>query len=61
MRLVRDVLQLLKSSLASKEIARRLRISEKTVDVHKHRIRRKLGLESDWDLARYAATFGVPV
>jgi DNA-binding NarL/FixJ family response regulator len=48
------------SSLASKEIARRLCISEKTVDVHKHRIRRKLGLHSDWELARYAAMFGAP-
>ena len=57
----RDVLQLLRSSLASKEIARRLSISEKTVDVHKHRIRRKLGLQSDWELARYAAMFGAPV
>jgi DNA-binding NarL/FixJ family response regulator len=56
----RDVFRLLRSSLASKEIARRLCISEKTVDVHKHRIRRKLGLHSDWELARYAAMFGAP-
>jgi two-component system nitrate/nitrite response regulator NarL len=56
----RDVLRLLRTSLASKEIARRLCISEKTVDVHKHRIRRKLGLHSDWELARYAAMFGAP-
>jgi DNA-binding NarL/FixJ family response regulator len=56
----RHVLQLLRSNLASKEIARRLSISEKTVDVHKHRIRRKLGLRSDSELARYAAMFGAP-
>lgn len=54
----RDVLNLLRSSLASKEIARRLSISEKTVDVHKHRIRRKLGLSSEWELVRYASMFG---
>jgi len=56
----RHVLQLLRSSTASKEIARRLGISEKTVDVHKHRIRRKLDLHSDWELARYAAMFVAP-
>jgi len=56
----RHVLRLLRSSTASKEIARRLGISEKTVDVHKHRIRRKLDLHSDWELARYAAMFVAP-
>ena len=54
----REVMLHLKDGLASKEIARRLGISAKTVDVHKYRLRRKLGLQSDLELARYAALFG---
>lgn len=53
----RDVLLHLKDGLASKAIARRLGISAKTVDVHKYRLRQKLGLQSDLELARYAALF----
>jgi DNA-binding NarL/FixJ family response regulator len=56
----REVLLLLKEGLASKVIARRLAISEKTVDVHKYRLRCKLQLNSDLDLARHAALFVVP-
>jgi DNA-binding NarL/FixJ family response regulator len=56
----REVLLLLKEGLASKVIARRLAISEKTVDVHKYRLRCKLHLSSDLDLARHAALFVVP-
>jgi DNA-binding NarL/FixJ family response regulator len=52
-----EVLVGLKHGLASKAIARRLAISAKTVDVHKHRLRRKLGLRTDMELARYAALF----
>jgi DNA-binding NarL/FixJ family response regulator len=54
----REVLLHLKEGLASKAIARCLGISAKTVDVHKFRLRQKLGLESDLELARYAALFG---
>ena len=54
----RQVMLHLKDGLASKEIARRLGISAKTVDVHKYRLRQKLGLQSDLELARYAALFG---
>jgi DNA-binding NarL/FixJ family response regulator len=53
----REVLLLLKKGLASKVIARRLAISEKTVDVHKYHLRCKLHLHSDLDLARHAALF----
>lgn len=53
----REVLLLLKEGMASKVIARHLRISEKTVDVHKHRLRRKLHLQTDLELARHAALF----
>jgi DNA-binding NarL/FixJ family response regulator len=52
-----EVLLLVKIGLPSKSIARRLNISDKTVDVHKHQLRRKLGLRSDIDLARHAALF----
>jgi DNA-binding NarL/FixJ family response regulator len=53
----REVLLLVKSGLPSKSIARALNISDKTVDVHKHQLRRKLKLRTDLDLARHAALF----
>jgi DNA-binding NarL/FixJ family response regulator len=52
-----EVLLLVKSGLPSKSIARRLNISDKTVDVHKHQLRRKLGLRTDFELVRHAALF----
>jgi two-component system nitrate/nitrite response regulator NarL len=52
-----EVLALVKSGLPSKSIARLLHISDKTVDVHKHQLRRKLKLRTDLDLARHAALF----
>jgi DNA-binding NarL/FixJ family response regulator len=52
-----QVLALVKSGLPSKSIARLLNISDKTVDVHKHQLRRKLKLRTDLDLARHAALF----
>lgn len=53
----REVLALVNEGLPSKTIARRLHISEKTVDVHKHQLRRKLGLATELELVRYAALF----
>jgi DNA-binding NarL/FixJ family response regulator len=53
----RDVLFCLKTDQSSKAIGRRLTISAKTVDVHKHRLRQKLGLQTELDLVRYAALF----
>jgi DNA-binding CsgD family transcriptional regulator len=53
----REVLLLVKEGLPSKSIARRLAISEKTVDVHKHQLRRKLRLRTDLELVRHAALF----
>jgi DNA-binding NarL/FixJ family response regulator len=52
-----EILLLVKSGLPSKSIARALNISDKTVDVHKHQLRRKLKLRTDLDLARHAALF----
>jgi DNA-binding NarL/FixJ family response regulator len=53
----REVLLLVKAGLPSKSIARRLNISDKTVDVHKHQLRRKLKLRTDLELVRHAALF----
>jgi DNA-binding NarL/FixJ family response regulator len=53
----REILLLIKEGLPSKSIARRLGISEKTVDVHKHQLRRKLGLRTEMELVRHAALF----
>ena len=52
-----EVLLLLKSGLPSKSIARRLRISNKTVDVHTHQLRRKLNLRTQLELVRHATLF----
>jgi two-component system, NarL family, response regulator NreC len=52
-----EVMRSLKEGRASKAIARQLGISATTVDVHKHRLRKKLGLRGDVELARYAALF----
>jgi len=53
----REVLLLIKEGLPSKTIARRLQISEKTVDVHKHHLRRKFHLQKEIELVRHAALF----
>jgi DNA-binding NarL/FixJ family response regulator len=52
-----QVLLLLKAGLPSKSIARRLLISDKTVDVHTHQLRRKLNLRTQLDLVRHATLF----
>jgi DNA-binding NarL/FixJ family response regulator len=52
-----EILSLVKTGLPSKSIARLLNISDKTVDVHKHQLRRKLKLRTDLDLVRHAALF----
>jgi DNA-binding CsgD family transcriptional regulator len=52
-----EILLLIKEGLPSKSIARRLGISAKTVDVHKHQLRRKLSLRTEMELVRHAALF----
>ena len=47
----REIYDLLGQGLATKEIARHLGISRRTVDVHRSNIARKLGLESPTQLA----------
>ncbi len=50
-----EVFQLIGQALSSKEIAQRLRISAKTVEVHKSRIREKLALKTGTELISYAS------
>lgn len=55
----REVLQLIADGLHTKEIADRLKISIKTVFTHREKIMRKLGLQSNVDLARFALRQGI--
>jgi two-component system response regulator NreC len=50
----REVLKLLADGLSSKEIACRLELSVKTVDVHKYNLMRKLGVHDRAGLVKYA-------
>lgn len=50
----REVLPLVAQGLTSSEIARRLLISARTVDVHRGNLTRKLGFKCQADLIRYA-------
>ncbi len=49
-----DILRCLAQGLASKQIARELDLSVRTVESHRQNIRRKLDLETQADLIRYA-------
>jgi FixJ family two-component response regulator len=53
-----DVLQHLLSAASSKEIARSLGISARTIEVHRARIMEKLGAKNTADLIRIALTEG---
>jgi len=48
----REVLDLVLAGLLNKQIALRLAISQRTVELHRHRIMQKLHAESAVDLAR---------
>lgn len=50
----REVLQLLAQSMTSSAIAARLTISPRTVETHRTNLMRKLGLQTQTDLIRYA-------
>ena len=52
----RDVFRLLVRGMTTRQIAGELDISGKTVDTHRERILKKLGLHSAVELVRYAAT-----
>jgi DNA-binding NarL/FixJ family response regulator len=53
------ILRLVAEGYSGAEIARQLRISSKTVDAYKHRIREKLGLEHRTDYVRFAVDAGI--
>jgi two-component system nitrate/nitrite response regulator NarL len=55
----RQVLALLVGGLTSREIADRLQLGVRTVESHRLRIRRKLGIESVAGLTRYAIDQGI--
>jgi DNA-binding CsgD family transcriptional regulator len=48
----KEILQCVSDGLSSKEIARKLDISHKTVEVHRANIRKKLGLKSIAELTK---------
>jgi DNA-binding NarL/FixJ family response regulator len=54
-----EILALLASGLSSKEIAGKLVLSPKTVDVHRGRIMERLGLRDVASLTRYAVRKGI--
>jgi len=54
-----EILRLLAEGLSSKEIARKLFISPKTVENHRANIMNKLDLHSTIELVRYAAKLGL--
>ena len=55
----REVLQLLAEGLNTKEAAARLGIQPKTVAVHRHRIMRKLGVDTAAEMVRWAIQDGL--
>jgi RNA polymerase sigma factor (sigma-70 family) len=55
----RDVMLLAVEGLPNKEIARRLGISHRTVEIHKARIMRKTGADTVLDLARIVEASGM--
>ncbi len=55
----REILQLTAESSSNTEIAARLGISPRTVETHRTNLMRKLGLQSQTDLIRYALKRGI--
>lgn len=55
----KEVLQLVKEGLLSKEISERLSISIHTVNTHRQRILQKLGADNSIEAAAYAARLGL--
>jgi DNA-binding CsgD family transcriptional regulator len=55
----RRVLELIADGKSSKEIARIIEMSVKTVDARRRRIMQKLGIESIAELVKYAIRLGI--
>ena len=56
-----EVMRLVASGYRTREVAKALQLSEKTVETHRHQLMRKLGLESTAGLVRYAMRCGFAV
>lgn len=56
-----EVMRLVASGYRTRDVARALRLSEKTVETHRHQLMRKLGLESTAGLVRYAMRCGFSI
>jgi RNA polymerase sigma factor (sigma-70 family) len=56
----REVFTLVTSGLLNKQVAAELGISERTVKVHRERLRRKMGADSLAELSRMAGTLQIP-
>jgi DNA-binding NarL/FixJ family response regulator len=54
-----QVLELLGQGRTTRDIARQLRLSPKTVEAHREHLKKKLGLESATELLRYAVTLAI--
>ena len=55
----REVVELIKEGYSSREIANRIFISEKTVEIHRYNILKKLKLENRVSLVNYVSLYGV--
>jgi DNA-binding CsgD family transcriptional regulator len=55
----REVLQLAAEGLSQNEIAHRLAISPRTSETHRANLMRKLGLQNQTDLVRFAIRRGI--
>lgn len=55
----REVLYMVSEGLSSTEVAKRLSISPRTVEVHRSNLMQKLGLKKQADLIRYAIQRGI--
>ncbi len=56
-----EVMRLVASGYRTREVAKALQLSEKTVETHRHQLMRKLGLESTAGLVRYAMRCGFAI
>lgn len=54
-----EIIKLCHSGLMSKEIANKLNISSRTVEMHKNNIFKKLGINSTLELVLYAMKNGI--
>ncbi|MDG9669223.1 response regulator transcription factor [Hahella sp. CR1] len=56
-----EIIHYISNGLSNKEIAKELHISPRTVDTHRTRLMRKLGLHRATDLVRYAIKEGLDI